>query len=99
MEPMTFDHDRRPMTDSDRTLLRNSIDQVVDLEFSDGNRHQHTDLPMLVAGGANGRLKGGRHIRYPRETPLANLHLTLLDNFGVKRDRMGDSTGRLQKLV
>ena len=60
-----------------------------------GNRHQHTDLPMLLAGGANGRFKGGRHIRYPKETPLANLHLTLLDNFGVKWDRIGDSTGRL----
>jgi hypothetical protein len=48
-----------------------------------------------LAGGGAGRLKGGRHIRYAKDTPLANLHLTLLDQFGVKLDSIGDSTGRL----
>jgi hypothetical protein len=48
-----------------------------------------------LAGGRSAQLKGGRHIRYPKETPLANLHLTLLDKLGVHLDRIGDSTGRL----
>jgi hypothetical protein len=59
------------------------------------NAHDPRNIPLVLAGGGAGSLKGGRHIRYPKETPLANLHLTLLDNFGVKRDRIGDSTGRL----
>ena len=48
----------------------------------------------MIGGGA-GTLKGGRHIKYAKETPLANLHLTLLDKLGVHLDRVGDSTGRL----
>src|SRR5437867_8365702 len=59
------------------------------------NAHDPRNIPLLLAGGGAGTLKGGRHIRYPKETPLANLHLTLLDNFGVQRERIGDSTGRL----
>ncbi len=51
---------------------------------------------FVLAGGGAGNLKGGRHIRYPKETPLANLHLTLLDQFGVRWDRIGDSTGKLE---
>jgi hypothetical protein len=49
----------------------------------------------VLAGGRSAQLTGGRHIRYPKETPLANLHLTLLDKLGIPMDRMGDSTGRL----
>ena len=52
----------------------------------------------MLAGGGAGQLKGGRHIRYPKDMPLANLHLTLLDQFGVHWDRIGDSTGRLDDL-
>jgi hypothetical protein len=54
---------------------------------------------MLLAGGGSGHLKGGRHIRYPQDTPLANLHLTLLDKLGVHVERIGDSTGRLDDRV
>jgi hypothetical protein len=59
------------------------------------NAHDPRNIPLVLAGGGAGTLKGGRHIRYPKETPLANLHQTLLANFGVQWDRIGDSTGRL----
>ena len=66
--------------------------------ISDGNSHSHNDLPILLAGQANGAIKAGRHIRYPQETPLTNLYLTMLDLVGVKVERFGDSTGRLSGL-
>ncbi len=62
------------------------------------NRHDHDDLPILVAGGAAGRMKGGRHIRFAKPTPLANLHLTLLDKVGVRLDSFGDSRGKVDQL-
>jgi hypothetical protein len=67
---------------------------------SDGNRHNHDDLPILVAGRGNGTLKTGRHLRLPREkdTPLNNLWLSLLDRMSVKVDNLGDATGRLSGL-
>ncbi len=60
--------------------------------------HDHTNLPVLIAGGAAGRLKGGRHIRYAEPMPLANLHLTLLDKTGVRIDKFADSTGKIREL-
>ncbi len=62
------------------------------------NVHDHTNLPILVAGGAAGRMRGGRHIRYDQPTPLANLHLTLLDKVGVKLDHFADSRGQVDEL-
>lgn len=62
------------------------------------NRHDHDNLPILVAGGAAGRMKGGRHIRFAKATPLANLHLTLLDKVGVRLDSFGDSRGKVDEL-
>lgn len=62
------------------------------------NIHDHTNLPILVAGGAAGGLKGGRHLRYSNPTPLANLHLTLLDKVGVRLDAFADSQGKVQEL-
>jgi len=56
-------------------------------------------LPILVAGGGCGTLKGGQHIRYPKDTPLANLHLTLLDKLGVRIDRIGDSSGEFEQIT
>ena len=62
---------------------------------SDGNRHTHSNLPILVAGGGSGKLHPGRFLRLP-ETPLCNLYLTLLDNLGLPHQaRFGDSSGRL----
>ena len=66
--------------------------------IGDPNVHDHTDLPIIVAGGASGGMKGNRHIRYDKPTPLANLHLTLLDKVGVKIDKFGDSTGTINNL-
>lgn len=62
------------------------------------NVHDHTNLPIIVAGGSSGGMKGNRHIRYDKPTPLANLHLTLLDKVGVKIDSFGDSTGMIDEL-
>ena len=62
------------------------------------NLHDHKNLPILVAGGAAGNMRGGRHIRLAEPTPLANLHLTLLDKVGVKLDKFADSEGPLPGL-
>jgi hypothetical protein len=61
--------------------------------------HDHANLPVLVAGGAAGRVKGGRHIRYKEPTPLANLHLTMLDRVGVRLDSFADSQGKVGELL
>jgi hypothetical protein len=61
--------------------------------------HDHVNLPILVAGGGAGKLKGGRHIRYAEPTPLANLHLTLLDKVGVRLDAFADSKGKVKELL
>ena len=61
--------------------------------------HDHANLPILVAGGAAGKVKGGRHIRYNEPTPLANLHLTLLDRVGVHLDAFADSKGEVSELL
>ena len=63
------------------------------------NVHDHVDLPVLVAGGAAGNVRGGRHVRYAEPTPLANLHLTLLNRVGVSRDAFADSDGELPNLL
>jgi len=62
------------------------------------NVHDHINLPILIAGGAACGMKGGRHIRFTRATPLANLHLTLLDKVGVRLDKFADSSGKLDGL-
>ena len=80
--------------DGDGTLL-DHMTMLYGAGIADSNSHSPFDIPLVLAGGGAGHLKGGRHIRYPKDTPLANLHLTLLDQFGVRWDRIGDSTGRL----
>ena len=67
--------------------------------MSESDQHVPYDLPALVVGGAAGHLKGGRHLRYPDETPLANLYLTMLHKLGVPAERIGNSDGRLKELV
>lgn len=66
--------------------------------LSDGNRHNHDDLPILLAGRGCGTVEPGRHIRYGKETPLANLYLSLLDRMDASAGTLGDSTGRLPHL-
>jgi hypothetical protein len=65
---------------------------------SDGNAHNHDDLPILLLGRGGGTVKPGRHVRYAKETPLMNLHLSLLDRVGASLPSLGDSTGRLPSL-
>lgn len=66
---------------------------------SDGNAHNHDDLPILLAGRGCGTIKTGRHVRYPKETPLNNLWLSMLNRMEMKLDRLGDSTGTLNGLA
>ena len=64
--------------------------------ISDGNRHNHNDLPILLAGRGCGTILPGRHVRYPDETPLANLYISMLERFDTPVEKVGDSTGRCQ---
>jgi hypothetical protein len=60
--------------------------------------HNHTNLPIVLAGGRTSKLKGARHIKYAEPAPLANLHLSLLDKVGVHLDSFVDSTGKVANL-
>jgi uncharacterized protein DUF1552 len=81
--------------DGDGTLLDHSI-ILYGSGLSNPDDHNHHDLPILLAGGGAGHVTGGRHVKCPLDTPLANLHLTVLDKMGVPLDRLGDSTGRIE---
>ncbi|MYN68527.1 MAG: DUF1552 domain-containing protein [Acidobacteria bacterium] len=83
--------------DGDGTLLDQVLIQY-GCGISDGNQHLHVNLPVLVAGGAAGRIKGGRHLRVAEETPLTNLQLAVLEKLGVPTERLGDSTGVVKHL-
>jgi hypothetical protein len=76
------------------TLLDNSM-VLYGSGISDGNRHRHDDLPIIVAGRGGGTIETGRHVRIESETPLNNLFLSMLDRVGATVDELGDSTGRL----
>ena len=79
--------------DGDGTLLDHSL-ILFGSNMSNSNAHNHFPLPNLLVGGATGRHKGGRHLKYPDHTPMTNLILTALDQVGVPMDTLGDSTGR-----
>jgi hypothetical protein len=66
--------------------------------ISDGNRHNHDDLPILVAGGSKAGIVGGRHLKLGTKTPICNLYVDLMQRMGMSRDSFGDSTGRLPGL-
>jgi hypothetical protein len=66
--------------------------------LSDGNRHRHDDLPVIVAGKAGGRFEPGRHVKLNGNTPMSNLHLRLLKEMGCKADRFGDATEMLKTI-
>jgi Protein of unknown function (DUF1552) len=83
----------RATPDGDGSLLDHMI-MMYGAGMADSNAHSPYNIPIVLAGGGAGQLKGGRHLRF-KDTPLANLHLTLLDRFDVPWDRLGDSTGRL----
>ena len=67
--------------------------------LGDSNDHAHFDLPEIVVGGGAGRLKGGRHLLYPKDTPVNNLLVSMLDKVGVSAENFGDATGRIKELA
>jgi hypothetical protein len=87
----------KSVKEGEGTLLDNSM-VVFGSGIGDGNRHNHDELPVLLAGRGGGTLRPGRHVRYPRWTPLNNLYLSMLERVGVARTSFGDSKGKLAGL-
>ena len=84
--------------DGDGTLLDHSL-VLYGSNMGNSNQHVHYDVPHVLIGGANGKLKGGRHLAYPSKTvPTGNLLLSILDKYDIHQDSIGDSTGRLENL-
>jgi hypothetical protein len=79
-------------------LLANSM-IVYGSAIADGNAHNHDNLPVLLAGGGGGTIRPGRHVRYAKETPMANLYVSMLERMGAPAERFGDSTGLLKELA
>jgi hypothetical protein len=88
----------RAIPEGTGTLLDNCM-IVYGSGNGDGNRHNHDELPILLAGKGGSTITAGRHLRYPRATPITNLYLSLLDRMNVNVPRVGDSTGRLPLLA
>ena len=87
----------RSTPDGDGSLLDHSM-LLYGAGISDSNVHLHDNLPLVLAGGADGRTKGGRHLQYAKDTPVTNLYLSMLDKVGVAAENVGDSTGRIEHL-
>ena len=85
----------RAAPDGDGNLLDHSV-VLYGSSMSNGNQHDHDPLPIIVAGGASGRLQGGRHLKFEPHTHMSNLMLALLDKLGVPQDQFGDSTAKLE---
>ena len=81
--------------EGDGTLLHSAM-IMYGSGLSDGDRHNHDNLPILLAGRGGGTISAGRHRRYPKDTPLTNLYLAMLDRMGVAMPKFSDSTGRLE---
>ena len=87
----------RATPDGDGSLLDHAM-LLYGGGLGNSNRHYHYELPILIVGGGTGQIKGGRHIRYPDDTPVTNLHLTLLNKMGIPYEKLGDSTGEFTEL-
>jgi hypothetical protein len=87
----------RSIEDGDGSLLDHSM-ILYGASLADANRHQHDDLPTILAGGAAGLRPGGRHLRYADETPMANLFVAMADKMGMPIDSFGDSNGEIVNL-
>jgi hypothetical protein len=87
----------KSIPEGEGTLLDNCM-VLYGSGLGDGNRHNHDDLPVLLAGGGGGMIDTGRHIRVADETPMCNLFMSMLDIMGTPVDWIGDSTGRLREL-
>jgi len=84
----------KSIKEGDKTLLDNSMIMFTS-DLRDGNRHSPKNLPIVLAGQGGGKLKTGQNLIFEKETPLANLYLTLLNVLDIKQDQFGDSTGLL----
>jgi hypothetical protein len=87
----------KSMPEGEGTVLDNSM-ILYGAALADGNRHEHENLPLAIAGRAGGSIMTGRHMRFASETPMCNLLLTMLNKAGAKAQRHGDSTGLLRGL-
>ena len=87
----------KSIKEGEGTLLDNSM-IVYGGGLADGNRHDHSNLPLVMAGRGGGTVTPGRHISYPVETPMCNLLISMLDRVGAPVERFGDSTGALRGL-
>jgi hypothetical protein len=84
--------------EGDGTLLDRSL-VLYGSNMGNSNQHIHYDVPHVIVGGLNGKMKGNRHLAYPSKTiPTGNLLLSILDKFDIHRESFGDSTGRLENL-
>jgi hypothetical protein len=83
--------------DGDGSLLDHTL-LLYGAGMSNSNVHSGKGLPLLLAGGAAGKHRGGRHVVCPADTPVANLHLTILDKLGLKLERFGESIGEIETL-
>jgi hypothetical protein len=83
------------IADGDGTLLDHSM-IMQGSGLSNSDQHSHIDLPLVVVGGGAGSLKGGRHLHFPKDTPMNNLHMALLEKVGVPVEKFGDATGRIE---
>jgi len=84
----------KSIPDGDGNLLDHSM-LLQGGGLSNSDQHSHIDLPLVLVGGGAGTLKGGRHLRFPKDTPMNNLHMAMLEKIGVPVDQFGDATGRL----
>ncbi|MEL6106459.1 MAG: DUF1552 domain-containing protein, partial [Planctomycetota bacterium] len=85
----------KSVREGSRTLLENSM-IVYGSGISDGDRHNHDNLPIVLAGSARGAIRTGRHIRYKNGTPLCNLYLSMMHRMGARAKSFGDSNGVLK---
>ncbi|HEV8319244.1 MAG TPA: DUF1552 domain-containing protein [Vicinamibacterales bacterium] len=85
----------RSLPDGDGTLLDHSM-ILQGSGLSNSDQHSHLDLPLVLVGGGAGRLKGARHLRFPKDTPMNNLHLAMLEKVGVNLEKLGDSSGSIE---
>ena len=88
----------KSIREGEQSLLDNSM-LVLGSGLGDGGSHTYKELPLLIAGSGGGSIRGGRHVKHPKGTPLANLWLSLANTMGVKLPRFADSTGALSGLV
>jgi hypothetical protein len=86
------------MPEGDGTMLDYTL-FMYGTGISDSNTHFHDDLPIALVGGKAAGINGGRYIRYPKGTPLSNMHLTLLEKLGVPAEKFGNSTGKVNRLT